>query len=595
MAEFMTGLKRSHYCGDLRITDIDKEVTVCGWVQRQRDLGQLIFIDLRDRTGIVQLAFNDTTDKEIFEKAFSARSEYVLCAKGYVRERSSKTDKVATGDIEIEVTDLRVLSKAQTPPFEIVDDCKTSEDIRLKYRYLDLRRKPLYDNIYLRSKIAKVARDYFYENGFIEIETPMLIKSTPEGARDYLVPSRIHNGKFYALPQSPQIYKQLLMLSGFDRYIQLAKCFRDEDLRADRQPEFTQIDMELSFVDVEDILEINEGLFKRLFKEVLGQDLETPFERMTYKDAMNKYGSDKPDVRFDMQIQDLSDLVKDCDFKVFTDAVNNGGSVRAIVAKGAASTLTRKEIDKLTEFVRGIGAKGLAFVRWVEDTPACSFAKFMKEGELENILSTLNAEKGDVVLIVADKDNVTLPTLGALRLNVAKKLDIIPDVFKFVWIVDFPFFEYDEESGEWVAMHHPFTMPKEECLEYLDTDKGKVIAKAYDLTLNGTELSSGSIRITDYELQQKMFRALKLTDEEIEAKFGFLVEAYKYGAPPHGGMGIGLDRIAMILCKCDSLRDVTAFPKVQNASELMSECPAAVDKESLDVLGIELKADLETE
>ena len=588
MAEFMTGLKRSHYCGDLRIANVGEEVTVCGWVQRQRDLGQLIFIDLRDRSGIVQLAFNDSTDKEIFEKAFSARSEYVLCAKGIVRERSSKTDKVATGDIEIEVTDLRVLSKAHTPPFEIVDDCKTSEDIRLKYRYLDLRRKPLFDNLYMRSKIAKVARDYFFENGFIEIETPMLIKSTPEGARDYLVPSRIHNGKFYALPQSPQIYKQLLMLSGFDRYIQLAKCFRDEDLRADRQPEFTQIDMELSFVDVEDILEINEGLFKRLFKDVLGQDLETPFERMTYKDAMNKYGSDKPDVRFDMQIQDLSELVKDCDFKVFTDAVANGGSVRAIVAKGAASTLTRKEIDKLTEFVRGIGAKGLAFVRWVEDAPACSFAKFMKEGELENILSTLNAEKGDVVLIVADKDSVTLPTLGALRLNVAKKLDIIPDVFKFVWIVDFPFFEKDEESGEWVAMHHPFTMPKEECLEYLDTDKGKVIAKAYDLTLNGTELSSGSIRITDYELQQKMFRALKLTDEEIEAKFGFLVEAYKYGAPPHGGMGIGLDRIAMILCKCDSLRDVTAFPKVQNASELMSECPASVDKESLDVLGITL-------
>ncbi len=589
MAEFMTGLKRSHYCGDLRITDVGNEVTVCGWVQRQRDLGQLIFIDLRDRTGIVQLAFNDTTDKEIFDKAFSARAEYVLCAKGVVRERSSKTDKVATGDIEIEVTDLRVLSKAQTPPFEIVDDCKTSEDIRLKYRYLDLRRKPLFDNLYLRSKIAKVARDYFYENGFIEIETPMLIKSTPEGARDYLVPSRIHNGKFYALPQSPQIYKQLLMLSGFDRYIQLAKCFRDEDLRADRQPEFTQIDMELSFVDVEDILEINEGLFKRLFKDVLGQELETPFERMTYADAMNKYGSDKPDVRFDMQIQDLSALVKDCGFKVFTDAISNGGSVRAIVAKNAASTLTRKEIDKLTEFVRGIGAKGLAFVRWVEDTPSCSFAKFMAEGELENILNTLGAQKGDVVLIVADKDIVTLPTLGALRLNVAKKLDIIPDVFKFVWIVDFPFFEQDAESGEWIAMHHPFTMPKEECLEFLDTDPGKVIAKAYDLTLNGTELSSGSIRITDYELQQKMFKALKLTDEEIEAKFGFLVEAYKYGAPPHGGMGIGLDRIAMILCKCDSLRDVTAFPKVQNASELMSDCPSFVDKESLDVLSIAIK------
>ncbi len=589
MAEFMTGLKRTHYCSDLRIEDVGKEVVVCGWVQRQRDLGQLIFIDLRDRTGIVQLAFTDTTDKEIFDKAFSCRSEYVLCAKGVVRERSSKTDKIATGDIEIEVTDLRVLSKAQTPPFEIVDDSKTSEDIRLKYRYLDLRRKPLFDNLYLRSKIAKVARDYFYENGFIEIETPMLIKSTPEGARDYLVPSRIHNGKFYALPQSPQIYKQLLMLSGFDRYIQLAKCFRDEDLRADRQPEFTQIDMELSFVDVEDILEINEGLFKRLFKEVLNQDLETPFERMTYKDAMNRFGSDKPDVRFGMEITDLSDVVKDTEFKVFSDAVSNGGSVRAIVAKDAAATLTRKEIDKLTEFVRGIGAKGLAFVRWVEDTPSCSFSKFMKEGELERILEKVGATKGDVVLIVADKDSVTLPTLGALRLNVAKKLDIIPDTFKFVWIVDFPFFEYDEENSEWVAMHHPFTMPKEECLEYLDTDKGKVIAKAYDLTLNGTELSSGSIRITDYELQQKMFKALKLTDEEIQAKFGFLVEAYKYGAPPHGGMGIGLDRIAMILCKCDSLRDVTAFPKVQNASELMSDCPSVVDTESLDVLGIALK------
>ena len=588
MAEFMTGLKRSHYCGDLRIENVGQEVTVCGWVQRQRDLGQLIFIDLRDRTGIVQLAFTDTTDKEIFDKAFSCRSEYVLCAKGIVRERSAKTDKVATGDIEIEVTDLRVLSKAHTTPFEIVDDCKTSEDIRLKYRYLDLRRKPLFDNLYLRSKIAKVARDYFYENGFIEIETPMLIKSTPEGARDYLVPSRIHNGKFYALPQSPQIYKQLLMLSGFDRYIQLAKCFRDEDLRADRQPEFTQIDMELSFVDVEDIMEINEGLFKRLFKEVLGKELETPFERMTYADAMNKYGSDKPDVRFDMQIQDISELVKDCDFKVFTDACANNGSVRAIVAKNAAATLTRKEIDKLTEFVRGIGAKGLAFVRWVDDAPACSFSKFMKEGELENILNTVGAQKGDVVLIVADKDAVTLSTLGALRLNVAKKLDIIPDIYKFVWIVDFPFFEFDQESGEWVAMHHPFTMPKEECLEFLDTDPGKVIAKAYDLTLNGTELSSGSIRITDYELQQKMFKALKLTDEEIEAKFGFLVEAYKYGAPPHGGMGIGLDRIAMLMCKCDSLRDVTAFPKVQNASELMSDCPARVEKENLDVLGIAL-------
>ncbi len=537
MAEFMTGLKRTHYCGELRASDVGSEVTVCGWVQRARDLGQLIFIDLRDRTGIVQLAFNDTTDREIFNKAFSCRSEFVLAAKGTVCERSAKNPDIPTGDIEIAVTDLRVLSKAQTPPFEIVDDCKTGEDVRLKYRYLDLRRRPLQHNLMLRSKIAKTARDYFAENGFIEIETPMMIKSTPEGARDYLVPSRIHNGKFYALPQSPQIYKQLLMLAGFDRYIQLARCFRDEDLRADRQPEFTQIDMELSFVDVEDILEINEGLFKRLFKDVMGVDLPTPFARMSYADAMNNYGSDKPDIRFDMKIQDISDLVKDCGFSVFTSAIENGGSVRAIVAKNAASVYTRKEIDKLTEYAKGIGAKGLAYVRWV-DEPNASFKKFMTPDELSAIYARLGAEKGDVILIVADSNSTVLSTLGALRLTVAKRLDIIPDEFKFLWIVDFPFFEKDEESGEWVAMHHPFTMPKEECIQYLDTDPSKVIAKAYDLTLNGVELSSGSMRITDYELQQKMFRALKLTDEEIEAKFGFLVEAYKYGAPPHGGMGI---------------------------------------------------------
>ena len=590
MAEFMTGLKRTHYCGDLRLADAGSEVTVCGWVQRARDLGQLIFIDLRDRTGIVQLAFNDTTDRAVFDKAFSCRSEFVLAAKGVVCERSAKNAEIPTGDIEIAVTDLRVLSKAQTPPFEITDDCKTGEDVRLKYRYLDLRRRPLQHNLMLRSRVAKAARDYFAENGFIEIETPMMIKSTPEGARDYLVPSRIHNGKFYALPQSPQIYKQLLMLSGFDRYIQLARCFRDEDLRADRQPEFTQIDMELSFVDVEDILEINEGLFKRLFKDVLGKDLPTPFERMTYSEAMENYGSDKPDIRFDMKIQDISDLVKDCGFSVFTGAVENGGSVRAIVAKNAASVYTRKEIDKLTEFAKGIGAKGLAYVRWV-DEPNASFKKFMTEEELSAIYERLGAEKGDVILIVADKNSTVLSTLGALRLTVAKRLDIIPDEFKFLWIVDFPFFEKDEESGEWLAMHHPFTMPKEECIQYLDSDPSKVIAKAYDLTLNGVELSSGSMRITDYELQQKMFRALKMTDEEIEAKFGFLVEAYKYGAPPHGGMGIGLDRVTMLLCGADSLRDVTAFPKVQNASELMSSCPSPVDRETLDVLGIQIKSE----
>lgn len=585
MAEFMTGLKRTHYCGDLRISDVDKEVTVCGWVQRCRDLGQLIFIDLRDRTGVVQLAFNDKTDKEIFDKAFACRSEFVLAAKGKVLERSSKNSDIPTGDIEVLVTDLRVLSKAQTPPFEIVDNTETNEELRLKYRYLDLRRRPLLNNLMTRSKIAKTARDYFAENGFVEIETPMMIKSTPEGARDYLVPSRVHNGKFYALPQSPQIYKQLLMVSGFDRYIQLARCFRDEDLRADRQPEFTQIDMELSFVDVEDILEINEGLFKRIFKDVLNKDLKTPFERMTYKEAMENYGSDKPDIRFDMKIQDISDLVKDCGFGVFTGAIENSGSVRAIVAKNAASVYTRKEIDKLTEYAKGIGAKGLAYVRWV-DEPNASFKKFMTEEELNAVYERLQAEKGDVILIVADKNSTVLSTLGALRLKIAKRLDIIPNEFKFLWIVDFPFFEYDEESGEWLAMHHPFTMPKEECLQYLDTDPSKVTAKAFDLTLNGIELSSGSMRITDPELQQKMFKALKLTDEEIEAKFGFLVEAYKYGAPPHGGMGIGLDRVSMLLCGADSLRDVTAFPKVQNASELMSSCPAPVDKESLDVLGI---------
>lgn len=581
----MKGLKRTHYCGE--VLTAGETVTVGGYVDTVRDKGGIIFIVLRDRTGVVQLTFNETTDKAVFEKASSCHSEYVVMAKGEVRPRESVNDKIPTGHVEIFVDDLRILAKAQTPPFEIVDNTNTNEELRLKYRYLDLRRKPLQDNIIMRSKIAKTARDYFYENGFIEIETPMMIKSTPEGARDYLVPSRVHQGKFYALPQSPQIYKQLLMVSGFDRYIQLARCFRDEDLRADRQPEFTQIDLEMSFVDVEDIMEMGEGFIKRLFNDVLNVEIPTPLPRLTYTDAMNRFGSDKPDTRFDMEIVDISDIVKDCGFGVFTSAIEAGGSVRAITAKNAATTLTRKEIDKLTEYVRGIGAKGLAYVRWVEDAPNCSFAKFMGEGELDKILSAVGAEKGDVVLIVADKNNVTLPTLGALRLKVAKQLDIIPaDKFNFLWITEFPFFEYNEETQHWDAMHHPFTMPMDECLQYLDTAPEKVFAKAYDLVLNGTELSSGSIRINDYELQQKMFKALGLTDEEIEAKFGFLVEAYKYGAAPHGGMGIGLDRLAMIMCGADSLRDVTAFPKVQNASELMSSCPSPVDKDSLDVLGI---------
>ena len=582
----MQGLKRTHYCGD--VSEIGKEVTVGGFVQKIRDMGTLIFIDLRDRTGIVQLAFDTATDKTVFEKASGCHSEYVLMAKGIVRERESKNPAIKTGSIEIFVTELRILAKAQTPPFEITDETNVNEELRLKYRYLDLRRKPLQDNIILRSKIAKVTRDYFYENGFIEIETPMMIKSTPEGARDYIVPSRIHGGKFYALPQSPQIYKQLLMVSGFDRYIQLARCFRDEDLRADRQPEFTQVDMEMSFVDVEDIQNMVEGYISKLFKEVLNTDIPTPLPRLTYKEAMERYGSDKPDTRFGMEICDLSDLVKNCGFGVFTGAIENGGSVRAIVAKNASSVYTRKEIDRLTEFVRGIGAKGLAYIRWAEDTPNCSFAKFMTEDELSAIYERLGAEKGDVIFIVADKDKVVLPTLGAVRLKVAKQLDIIPDGYNFLWITEFPFFEYNEETGNWDAMHHPFTMPMDECLEYLDSAPEKVIAKAYDLVLNGTELSSGSIRITDYELQKKMFDALGLSDEEIEAKFGFLVDAYKYGAPPHGGCGIGLDRLSMIMSGADSLKDVTAFPKVQNASELMSNAPSVVDDAQLEELSIKI-------
>ena len=585
MADNMKGLKRTHYCGE--VLTAGETVTVGGYVDTVRNKGGIIFMVIRDRTGIVQLTFNETTDPAIFEKAASCHAEYVIMAKGEARTRESINDKIPTGHIEIFVDDFRILAKAQTPPFEILDETNTNEELRLKYRYLDLRRRPLQENIIKRSKIAKVARDYFYENGFIEIETPMMIKSTPEGARDYLVPSRVHPGKFYALPQSPQIYKQLLMISGFDRYIQLARCFRDEDLRADRQPEFTQIDLEMSFVDVDDIMDIGEGLIKRLFNEVMDIEIPTPLPRLTYTDAMNRYGSDKPDTRFGMEIQDISDMVKSCGFGVFTSAIEAGGSVRAIVAKNGASVLTRKEIDKLTEYVRGIGAKGLAYVRWVDDAPNCSFAKFMGEGEVDAILAKIGAEKGDVVLIVADKNSTTLSTLGALRLKVAKQLDMIPEgKYNFLWITEFPFFEKDEESGEWLAMHHPFTMPMDECIQYLDSNPEKVFAKAYDLVLNGTELSSGSIRITDYELQQKMFKALGLTDEEIEAKFGFLVDAYKYGAAPHGGMGIGLDRLAMIMCGADSLRDVTAFPKVQNASELMSACPATVDKESLDILGI---------
>ena len=582
----MNGIKRTDYCGTLTRENEGKTVTVCGWVQRRRDLGSLIFVDLRDRTGIVQLAFDDNTDKAVFEKAVTLRSEFVAMATGTVRIRSSINTEIPTGEIEIEVGDLKILGLSETPPFEILNNSNANEELRLRYRYLDLRRPDIQQNILMRHKIVKVTRDYFDENGFIEIETPTLIKSTPEGARDYLVPSRIHKGSFFALPQSPQLYKQLLMLSGFDRYMQIARCYRDEDLRADRQPEFTQIDLEMSFVEMEDILKIGEGFVKRLFKEIMGVDISTPLPRLTYTQAMNDYGSDKPDTRFDMKIKDLSDIVENCGFGVFSDTVKNGGTVRAITAKNAAGVYTRKEIDKLTEEAKGIGAKGLAFIRWSEDTPTCSFAKFMTETEMAAIYERTGAEKGDVVLIVADRKNVALSVLGALRLTVAKRLDIIPDKYNFLWITEFPFFEYNEETGNWDAMHHPFTSPLDECIQYLDTAPEKVFAKAYDLVLNGVELSSGSIRITDPALQSKMFKALGLSDEEAEEKFGFLTGAFKYGAPPHGGMGIGLDRLVMLMCGCDSLRDVIAFPKISNSSELMSGAPAEVDTAQLTDLSI---------
>ena len=583
MLDSINGRKRTHMCGE--VTSEQKGVTVGGFVQKIRDLGNLIFIDLRDQTGIVQLSLNDSTDKEVFEKARTVRSEYVLMVTGDAVKREKPNTEMKTGEIEIFPTELLILAKSQTPPFEVSASKKVNDETRLKYRYLDLRNPESQKNIIMRHRVAAAARDYFYKNGFLEIETPMLMKSTPEGARDYLVPSRIHEGKFYALPQSPQIYKQLLMVSGFDRYVQLARCFRDEDLRADRQPEFTQIDLEMSFADTDTLIETGEGMLKAIFKETLGVDVELPMRRITFKEAMEKYGSDKPDLRFGMEITDISDAVKDIDFVVFKSALDDGGSVRCIVLKGGAEVYTRKEIDKLTEHAKGIGAKGLAYIRWV-DEPNCSFKKFLKDGELESILSAGGCEKGDVMLIVADKDKVVLPTLGALRLVAGKKLGLIKEGYEFAVITEMPFFEYDDETGKWLAMHHPFTMPMRECLDILETDPANVRAEAFDFVLNGTELCSGSMRITDFELQQKMFKALGLTDEEIEAKFGFLVDAYRYGAPPHGGMGFGLDRLAMIICGADSLRDVVAFPKVQNASEIMSACPAEVDPAQLDELHI---------
>ena len=587
--EFLAGLKRTDYCGNFRAADIGKEITVFGWVQRARNLGGLIFIDLRDRTGILQLAFDENTDKEVFEKAAAARSEYVLAAVGTVRERSAKSDKLPTGDIELFVTELRILSKSETTPFEIVPNCQTAETTRLKYRYLDLRRPDLQSNILFRNKVAKITRDYFDENGFIEIETPILMKSTPEGARDFLVPSRLHNGEFYALPQSPQLYKQLSMVAGFDRYMQIARCFRDEDLRADRQPEFTQIDLEMSFVDVDDVLELIEGFMKKLFKEALDVDIVTPLPRLKYNDALERYGSDKPDTRFAMELFDLTDTVKNCGFSVFESAAADGGTVRAFTAKNAVHELTRKEIDKLTEHAKGIGAKGLAWVRITDDGVSSSFGKFISEEKMNEIITKSGAEKGDVILIVADRrKTLALTTLGTLRNEVAKKLNIIKDGYNLLWIVEFPFFDWDDETQTWVAMHHPFTAPLDECLPYLESDKGAVRAKAYDLVLNGIELSSGSIRITNPELQSKIFELLGLSDEEAHQKFGYLLDAFRFGPPPHGGMGIGLDRLVMQMLGAESLRDVIAYPKLKDATEAMTECPSPVDSDQLKLLGLSI-------
>ena len=584
----MRGFRRTGYCGTFRTGDIGREISVCGWVQRQRNLGGLIFVDLRDRTGLLQLAFDDATPKDIFEKAATLRSEFVIAATGLVRERESKNPDLPTGDIELKVTELRLLAKADTPPFEIVEDSDVKDAVRLKYRYLDLRRPDMQRMIALRHKIVKICRDYYDENGFLEIETPILTKSTPEGARDYLVPSRVHPGKFYALPQSPQQYKQLLMLSGFDRYFQIARCFRDEDLRADRQPEFTQIDLEMSFLDEEQIQTIQEGFLKRVFHEILGVDVQTPFLRLPYREAMDRFGSDKPDMRFGFELKDISDLVKDCGFSVFSSAVQGGGSVRLINIDGHAADFPRKKIDKLGDFVKTYRAKGLAWARLLDGKVTSSYQKFLTPEENEAILARAGAKDGDLVLIVGDvKDDVVFASLGALRIECARQLGILdPKDFKFLWVTEFPMFEWSEEEGRYQAMHHPFTAPMIEDEDKMLTDKAGCRARAYDIVLNGTELGGGSIRINTPELQTKAFEALGISEEDIQERFGHLVNAFRYGAPPHGGMAFGLDRLVMLMTGASSIRDVIAFPKVQNASDLMMNCPDVVDAKQLDDLSI---------
>jgi len=588
--EKLNGLKRTHRCATLTKDDIGKEVVIMGFTDSVRNLGGLIFINVRDISGTIQTVFS-TDDAEMYEKASKVRGEYVIAVKGTVaaRDASVVNAKMKTGEIEIISKELRILSFAKTPPFYIVENSDVKEELRLQYRYLDLRRPDMQRRMLLRSKLAKIVRDYYIENGFCEIETPILTKSTPEGARDYLVPSRVHNGSFYALPQSPQIYKQLLMLSGMDRYFQIAKCFRDEDLRADRQPEFTQIDLEMSFVEEDDVMTLNEGLMKKVFKEIKGIDLETPFLRMPYSEAMDRFGSDKPDTRFGLELCDISDVVKGCEFSVFTSAIEAGGSVRAINAKGLADSISRKNIDSLGEFVKTYKAKGLAWIKITSEGVQSPIAKFFSEDAMADILKATDAKEGDVIFIVADKNSVVYASLGALRIEIAKRYNLIdPNAYNFLWVTDFPLVEFDEDENRFVAMHHPFTAPKDEDLQYLDSDPARVRAKAYDIILNGVELGGGSMRIYNSDLQEKMFEVIGLSKEQVALRFGFLIEAFKYGTPPHGGMAYGFDRMLMLLDGCESIRDVIAFPKVQNASELMTNAPDVVEDIQLTELGIEL-------
>ena len=592
MAESMRGLKRSHRCTEVTKADIGSTVTLMGWVQKSRNKGGIVFVDLRDRSGIMQIIFeNGDIDEQGFEKAGRLRSEFVIAVKGHVEARSGAVNtNLPTGEIEVRATELRILSEAETPPFPIEENSKTRDEVRLKYRYLDLRRPDLQKNMMLRSQVSTLVRQFLAKEGFLEIETPTLIKSTPEGARDYLVPSRVHPGSFYALPQSPQIFKQLLMCSGYDRYFQLARCYRDEDLRADRQPEFTQIDMELSFVDVEDVLDVNERMLAFLFKEVLGVEVQLPIQRMTWTEAMNRFGSDKPDLRFGMELTDVSEVVKDCEFAVFKGALEQGGSVRGINAKGQGA-MPRKKIDKLVEFAKGYGAKGLAYIAIGEDgTVKSSFSKFMKEEEISALIAAMDGQNGDLLLFAADKTKLVWDVLGALRLELAKQMELLDkNEYRFVWITEFPLLEWSEEDQRFTAMHHPFTMPMEEDLEYLDSDPGRVRAKAYDIVLNGNEIGGGSVRIFQDDIQSKMFEVIGFTPEEAQKQFGFLLDAFKYGVPPHAGLAYGLDRLVMLMAKVDSIRDVIAFPKVKDASCLMSEAPDVVDEKQLEELGIAIR------